>query len=72
MRELDLLLEKFLIAGLESIEDEDLDRLEILLTKPDQDILAWLTHALEPEDSDMHRIVTILRSRILLPSNADE
>ena len=70
MRELDLLLEKFLAAGLESLGDQDLERLENLLMQPDQDILAWLMRAREPEDTDIRRIVTILRSRIHLPSSA--
>jgi succinate dehydrogenase flavin-adding protein (antitoxin of CptAB toxin-antitoxin module) len=35
-----------------------------LLEQPDQDILAWLTGATEPEDPNTKRIVTILRKRI--------
>jgi len=72
MRELDLMLERFLATGLESLDDGDLDRLEDLLVEPDQDILAWLTGALEPEDSAIRRIVTILRNTIHVRSHADE
>jgi len=72
MRELDLLLGSFLATGLASLDDGDLDRLEKLLVEPDQDILAWLTSALEPEDSEIRRIVTMLRSRIHVRSNPDE
>ena len=64
MRELDLLLEKFLATGLESLEHEDVDRLEALLTNPDQDILAWLSDASVPEDPELGRIVSLLRNRI--------
>ena len=71
MRELDLLLEKFLLSGLTSLSDGDLDGLEQLLVQPDQDILAWLTSATMPEDAEFRRIVTILRGRILSQSNAD-
>ena len=39
MRELDLLLEKFLATGLQSLEDDDLDRVEKLQLQPDQDNL---------------------------------
>ena len=64
MRELDLLLEKFLATGLQSLEDDNLDRLEKLLAQPDQDILAWLTAEPKPDDADIRRIVELLRDRI--------
>ena len=64
MRELDLLLEKFLATGLQSLEAGDLDRLEKLLVQPDPDILAWLTGDPKPDDAEIRRIVDILRDRI--------
>jgi succinate dehydrogenase flavin-adding protein (antitoxin of CptAB toxin-antitoxin module) len=64
MRELDLLLEKFLVTGLQSLENDDLRCLEKLLAQPDQDILAWLTAEPEPDDMEIRRIVAILRGRI--------
>ena len=64
MRELDLLLEKFLASGLQSLGNDDLDCLEKLLTQPDQDILAWLTAEPKPDDREIRRIVAILRGRI--------
>jgi len=64
MRELDLLLENVLARGLGSLPSTELDRLEHLLEQPDQDILAWLTGAAEPEDANTKEIVTILRRRI--------
>jgi antitoxin CptB len=64
MRELDLLLELFLAAGLQSLEDHDLDRLEKLLEQPDQDILVWLTGEPKPDDAELLRIVEILRDEI--------
>ena len=72
MRELDLLLEKFLMSGLTSLGDDDLDRLEHLLEQPDQDILAWLTSATRPEEAETRQIVTMLRSRIYSQPNTDE
>ena len=72
MRELDLLLEKFLMSGLTSLGDDDIDRLEHLLEQPDQDILAWLTSATQPEDAESRQIVNILRSRIYSQSKTDE
>jgi antitoxin CptB len=64
MRELDLLLEKFLATGLQSLASDDLDGLEKLLAQPDQDILAWLAAAPKPDDMEIRRIVAILRDRI--------
>jgi antitoxin CptB len=64
MRELDLLLQMFLATGLGSLENDDLDVLENLLMQPDQDILAWLTSAVEPEDAELRAIVKVMRNRI--------
>ena len=64
MRELDLLLEIFLAAGLHSLETDDLVRLEKLLEQPDQDILLWLTGEPKPDDAELRRIVAILREAI--------
>jgi antitoxin CptB len=72
MRELDLLLQRFLASGLESMDDDELGRLEILLAEPDQDILAWLTASAEPEDSDFRDIVKVMRSSIQSKSNSHE
>ena len=72
MRELDLLLEKFLPKGLTSLGDDDLDRLEQLLVQPDQDILAWLTSAATPENAETRQIVTTLRSSIFSCPTTDE
>ena len=70
MRELDLLLGRFLAAGLGALGREDLDRFERLLEHPDQDILAWLTGVARPEDADTREIVGILR-RSMEQSNGD-
>jgi antitoxin CptB len=64
MRELDLLLERFLAPGLDTLEGADLDDLERLLEQPDQDILAWLTGTPPPEHTGLGGIVAIARERI--------
>lgn len=64
MRELDLLFERFLATGLDSLADADLDALETLLDQPDQDILAWLTGDPAPHEPGLRRIVAIARDRI--------
>ena len=50
MKELDLLLERFLVRGFEAWPDAELDALEALLESADQDILAWLSGATKPPD----------------------
>lgn len=72
MRELDLLLENFLASGLGSLDDDDLNCLENMLEQPDQDILAWLTSAVKPEDAQILRIVNILRNSIKAQQHAGE
>jgi antitoxin CptB len=72
MRELDLLLERFLASGLNSLQDQDLAPLERLLEQPDQDVLAWLTGATMPADAEARRIVDILRLAIEPQKHADE
>lgn len=64
MRELDLLLDRFLASGLGALGRDDLDHLETLLEQPDQDILAWLTSAARPEDPAARAIVGIVRRAI--------
>lgn len=48
MRELDLLLEKFLATDFDALDDAELAALERLLDEPDQDILAWISAARKP------------------------
>ena len=64
MRELDLLLERFLAQGLDALTEVELDELERLLEQPDQDILAWLTAASGPGDGSLDRILAIARARV--------
>ena len=61
MRELDLLLARFVDAGLERLDAAGLDDLERLLEAPDQDILAWLYGASEPQAPELARSVRIVR-----------
>ncbi len=60
MRELDLLLEKFLASDFEALEEPQLAALARLLDAPDQDILAWLSASREPP-RDLDPIVLRIR-----------
>ena len=72
MRELDLLLEQVLAPGLGSLSDAELDGLERLLERPDQDILAWLSGAPAPDDGALAETVAMARVRIHRRTHADE
>ena len=65
MKELDVLLERFAVRGLEQLDDNDLDALERLLEQPDQDILEWLASASATPPSGMRGIVSLIRSLAL-------
>ena len=72
MRELDLLLERFLAPGLDALTDAELDDLERLLEAPDQDILGWLMGAAGTGDDGLDRIVAIARDRINRQVSTDD
>lgn len=62
MRELDLLLEKFLASDFDTLVDVDVASLQRLLDQPDQDILAWLTASREPPQKHSAIVSRIRRS----------
>ena len=66
MKELDLLLERFLARGFDELNDEQLDLLERLLESPDQDLLDCLSGAAEPGDESLAQFGRWVRSRIAL------
>ena len=45
MREMDLILGRFADARLPDLSDRDLDDMELLMDRPDQDLFAWVTGA---------------------------
>ena len=64
MKELDLLLERFLERGIEDVSERRLLRLEALLACPDQDLLAWLGGGARPGDPELANLVRWMRGRI--------
>ena len=61
MRELDLLLARFLETGLDRLDATGLDDFERLLEAPDQDILAWLCGTSDPQAPELARSVRVVR-----------
>ena len=66
MKELDLLLERFLARAFDELNDEQLVLLERLLESPDQDLLDCLSGAAEPGDESLAEFGRWVRSRIVL------
>lgn len=61
MLELDLVLLPFLEKIYPTLEQEDKERYWRLLDSEDQDIFGWFLRREDPEDSDLQRIVQIIR-----------
>ena len=64
MKELDLLLERFLGQGFEELSEHQLARFETLLESPDQDLFSWLGGGADPEDEEFARLARWIRRRI--------
>lgn len=61
MLELDLVLLPFLEKIYPTLEQEDKERYWRLLDSEDQDMFSWFLRREDPEDSDLQRIVQIIR-----------
>ena len=62
MKELDVLLERFVRCALDRLDDGELEALERLLEQPDQDILEWIAAASSAAPPAMHGIVALIRA----------
>ena len=65
MKELDVLLERFVRRTMDRLDDAELAALERLLEQPDQDILEWITSTTATPPPAIRGIVTLIRSRTL-------
>ena len=65
MKELDVLLERFVRRTLDRLDEDELEALERLLGQPDQDILEWIASATATAPPSMRSIVALIRSRAL-------
>ena len=61
-KELDVLLERFARRGLDRLDHCELEALERLLERPDQDILEWITSATTSPPSDLCVVIALVRS----------
>ncbi len=51
MREMDVLLERFLTHGYPLLREDERERFADLLDQPDQDLLAWILQREQPPES---------------------
>ena len=65
MKELDVLLERFVRRALTRLDDDELGALEHLLGQPDQDILEWIASTTVTAPSSLREIVALIRSKAL-------
>jgi antitoxin CptB len=62
MREMDILLERFVERGYEQLDVGGRDAFERLLDLPDQDILGWLWGTETPADPALAALIDHMRS----------
>ena len=60
-REMDLILERFLAAAGDGLDEDTRQGLERLLDQPDQDILDWITRRSAPPDAGLASLVDRIR-----------
>ena len=64
MKELDLLLARFLERGFEDLSAARLTRFEALLESPDRDLLDWIGGGTRPPSADLADIVRCIRLNV--------
>ena len=62
MREMDLILERFLDAAGDGLDEDTRQGLERLLDQPDQDILDWIARRAAPPDAALAALVDRIRA----------
>lgn len=62
MLELDVLLERFLAAKLDSLTEKEMDVLERLLDQTDPDLYAWLMGYETPSSKELAEFVAFIRT----------
>ena len=65
MKELGVLLERFVRPGVDRLAERELAALERLLEQPDQDILEWLASTTASPPPNLRAITAIVRSHAL-------
>ena len=61
MKELDVLLERFVHRALHRLADGEVEALERLLEQPDRNVLAWIVSAQATAPPDLAGVVELIR-----------
>ena len=68
-REMDLILDRFLAAAGDTLDEDDLRGLERLLDQSDQDLLDWVARRSAPPDAVLAALVERIRSASSAPGD---
>ena len=60
-----MLLERFVRRALDRLTDEEVEALERLLSRPDQDILEWIASATAAPPPEVRDVVDLIRTHAL-------
>ena len=67
MREMDILMTRFLERGYAQMDELGQQAFERLLDAPDQDILVWLWSDVLPDDPELARLIVRMRPIVCTP-----
>ena len=67
MREMDILLTRFLDRGYDALDDAGRATFDRLLDMPDQDIFDWLSGGAVPDDAALASLITHMRTLVQGP-----
>ena len=67
MREMDILMTRFLDRGYAQLDDAGQKAFERLLDIPDQDILQWLWSDSLPDDAELAKLIVHMRPIVEAP-----
>ena len=61
-----MLLERFVRRALDGLTDEEVEALERLLSRPDQDILEWIVSATAAPPRELRNVIDLVRKHALM------
>ena len=67
MREMDILMTRFLERGYSHLDIAGQQTFDRLLDEPDQDILVWLWNDVLPDDQDLAQLIVHMRPIVNTP-----
>ncbi|HRD71044.1 MAG TPA: succinate dehydrogenase assembly factor 2 [Legionella sp.] len=62
MLELDLILQRFMDAKIDELNEQELNSFDLLLNYTDPELFSWLMGHTDPEDKALYDIVTLIRT----------